>query len=120
MGAIFKGTTLAVSFEGFTYTGYVAESLTVSYPNGNVEVLHDADGATMTKILQDPAEKIECTLIILAAGTITPPIDGATVGLIPAVGSLTSFMSEGSSTTHAPGATRLNLSLIKESGMTYA
>jgi len=119
MAAIFKGTTVAVSFEGFVYTGYVAESLTISHPNGNVEVIRDADGATLTKIFQDPAEKIEATLVILAAGSITPPIDGATVGVIPAVGSLTSFMSEGSSATHAPGATRLNLSLIKEGSMTY-
>jgi len=119
MAAVFKGTTVAVSFAGFSYTGYVAESLTISYPDGNVEVLHDADGATQTKIFQDPGEKLECTLIILAAGTITPPIDGATVGLVPAIGSLTSFMSEGSSATHGPGATRLNLSLIKEGSMTY-
>ena len=121
MTAIQKGTTLMISFGSFVYTGFVGEDLTVSYPDGNVEVLHNADGATMTKIFQDPRFKLDATLLILdATGTINPPIDGATVGLIPHMGTLTSFMSEGSSARFAAGATRLSLSVIKEDSMTYA
>ena len=109
-----------ISFGSFAYTGYIAEDVTVSYPDGNVEVLHDASGATITKIFMDPSFKLEATCIIIgASGSITPPIDGATVGLIPHAGSLTSFMSSGSSCKLAAGAARLSLSLIKESSMSY-
>jgi len=120
MAAIQKGTTIKISFGSFAYTGYVAEDVTISYPNGNVEVLRDADGATMTKILMDPSTKIDATVLILTTGSIDPPVDGATVGLIPATGSLTSFMSLGSTARHVAGATRLSLSLIKETSMTYS
>lgn len=108
-----------VSFGSFAYTGYVAEDVTVSSPNGNVEIIKNADGATMTKIFMDPSLKIDATVVILAAGSITPPIDGATVGLIPPGGTLISFMSSGSSAKHSAGATRLSLSLIKEGSMSY-
>ncbi len=121
MPAVQKGTTLKVSFGSFVYTGYVAEDVTVSYPNGNVELVPDADGASMTKILMDPATKLEVTAVILdATGSIDPPADGDTVGLDTPGGTLTSFMSEGSSTKHAAGATKLSLSLIKEDSITYA
>lgn len=119
MPAVIKGTTIKVSFGSFIYTGYVAEDVTVSYPDGNKEVIKDADGATLAKIFMDPATKIDATVIVLAAGSIDPPTDGETVGLIPPTGSLTSFMSEGSTARHVPGATRLSLSLIKETSMTY-
>lgn len=120
MAAVIKGTTIMISFGSFVYTGYVAESVTVTSPDGNKEEIRDADGAMMTKIFMDPSMKIEATVTILSTGSIAPPIDGATVGIIPPTGSLTSFMSEGSSATHTPGATKLSLSLIKETSMTYA
>ena len=119
MALTIKGTTVSVGYGSLAYTGYVAEDLTVSYPDGNVEVIRDADGATMTKLFQDPAIKLDLTVVILATGSIDPPADGDTVGLIPATGSLTSFMSDGSSARHTAGATRLSLSLIKETSMTY-
>jgi hypothetical protein len=115
-----KGTTLMISFGSFVYTGYIAQSVTVSYPDGNVEVLRNADGATVTKIFQDPSLKLDCDLIILgASGTIVPPVDGATVGLIPHSGTITSFMSLGSQAKFSSGATIMSLSLIKETSMTY-
>jgi len=120
MAAIQKGTTLMVSFGSFVYTGYVAQDVTISYPNGNVEIIRNVDGATLTKIFMDPAFKLDATLVILdATGSINPPIDGATVGLIPHMGTITSFMSEGSSAGFSAGATRLALSVIKEDSMTY-
>ena len=120
MAAVLKGTTVLISFGSFVYTGYVAEDITVSYPDGNVEIIKNADGATMTKIFMDPSTKIEITVVILSTGSSDPPIDGATVGLTPPKGTLTSFMSQGSSSKFGPGATRLSLSLIKEGSMTYS
>jgi hypothetical protein len=120
MAAIQKGTTLLISFGSFVYTGYVAEDITVSYPDGNVEVIKNADGATMTKIFMDPSTKIDATVVILSGtGQADPPIDGAAVGIIPPKGTLTTFMSMGSSSKFAAGATRLSLALVKENSMTY-
>lgn len=120
MTAVQKGTTLMISFGSYAYTGYVPESLTVSYPNGNVEVIRDADGATMTKILMDPAASVKGTFVILgASGSITPPIQGATVTLTPPQGTSTAYYCESGETAFAAGATRLTLDLIKETSMTY-
>jgi len=120
MAAVQKGTELSIGFGSFAYTGYVASDVTVTYPNGNVETIPDADGATMTKILMDPSAKIEADVVILAAGSIDPPIDGATVTLTPPSGESTNYMSEGSSAKHSVGATKLSLSLIAEDSMTYS
>lgn len=120
MAATLKGMTVEVSFASFLYTGYVAEDVVLSYPNGNIEVIPDADGATMTKIFMDPGTKIEATVVILSAGSIDPPADGDAVGIDIPDGTLTTFMSEGSSARHVAGATRLSLSLIKETSMTYS
>lgn len=120
MSATVKGTTLMISFGSFSYTGYVAQSVTVTYDDGNVEIIKDASGATMTKIFMDPFLKLDCDLIILGAtGSIVPPAKGATVGLIPTSGSLTSFMCDNGTCKHSPGAAILSLSLIKETSMTY-
>ncbi len=120
MAAILKGTTIKISFGSFSYVGYVPEDVTLSYPNGNVEVIKDADGATQTKVLMDPATKVDLTVVILTAGSITPPIVGATVGLIPPSGTLTSFYVESADAKFSAGATRLTMSLIKEGSMTYS
>jgi len=119
MAATQKGTELKIGFGSFAYTGFVAEDVTVSYPDGNVEVIKNADGATMTKIFMDPAKKIEATVVVLSTASIDPPIDGATVTLTPPGGTSTAYMSMGSSSKHTAGATRLSLSLIKETSMTY-
>jgi len=119
MSATQKGTSLKVGFGGYTYTSYVPEDATVTYPDGNVEILKDADGATMTKIFMDPATKLDITVIVeSAAGSIDPPTDGEYVTLTPPTGSETIFMSMGSTAKHTAGATRLSLSLIKETSMT--
>jgi hypothetical protein len=121
MSATQKGTTLMISFGSFTYTGYVPEGMTLSFPNLNVEVLRDKDGATQTKILMDPAQKISGTFIILgASGSITPPSEGGSVGLIPPQGTLTTYYVEAADSKFAAGATRLTLELIKETSMTYS
>jgi len=121
MAATQKGTTLLVSFGSFVYTGYVAESVTVSYPNGNVETIRNADGATMTKIFMDPATRIDLEVVCLGAnGSSDAPADGAAVGIITPKGTLTTFMSDGSSASFTHGATKLSLKLLKEDSMTYS
>lgn len=120
MAATQKGTTLLISFGSFVYTGYVAEAVTVSYPDGNVETIRNADGATMTKIFMDPATRIDLEVVCLGAGgSSDAPVDGAAVGIIPPKGTLTTFMSEGSSSSFSAGAVKLSLKLIKETSMTY-
>jgi len=117
MAATQKGTTLLISFGSFLYTGYIAEDVTVSYPDGNVEIIKNADGATITKIFMDPSTKIDTTVIILSTGSADPPKDNQAVGIIPPKGTLTTFMSLGSTAKHGAGATRLSLGLILEDSM---
>src|SRR3990167_3389424 len=106
MSAIILGTTLKVSFGSFAYTGYVAESVSDSYDDNNLETIKDANGATMTKIFMDPVRKLDCELVILgASGSITAPAKGATLGLIPPQGTLTSFMVESAKVSFKDGAT---------------
>lgn len=112
MAATQKGTTLKIGFGSFAYTGYVAENVTVSKPNENVEVIKDADGATMTKILMDPKIKIAMTVVILdAAGSITPPLEGAKVTLVPPDGTSADFNCESAEVKHSAGATRLTMTI---------
>ena len=120
MAAVIKGTTVEIGFGSLAYSGYVAESADHSFPSGNKEEIRDANGAMHTKILMDPITKLDLTVVILAAGSIEPPADGVAVSVALPSGTLTTFMSEGSSASHSAGATRLNLSLIKEDAMTYA
>jgi hypothetical protein len=118
MAATIKGTTLAISYGSFSFTGYVPEDVTLSFPDGNIEVVRDADGATMTKILQDPTQKLDITVV--TTSNITPPIQGAIVSLTPPQGTATSYYVESAEARFTSGATRLSLSLIKETSMTYA
>jgi len=118
MAAIQKGTTLKIGLGSFVYTGYVASNVTVTYPNGKVEVHEDADGATLTKIFMNPMTRIEFDLVVLgASGSTDAPIDGAAVGIIPPKGTLTTFMSDGSSGSFGPGATKMSLKLVLEDSM---
>lgn len=117
MAATIKGTTLAISYGSFSFTGYVPEDITLSFPNGNVEVVHDKDGATMTKILQDPTQKLDITVV--TTSNITPPAQGEIVSLTPPQGTATSYFVESAEARFTSGATRLSLSLIKETSMSY-
>lgn len=119
MAQIQKGTTVKVGFGSFSYTGYVPEDATLSYPNGNVEVIKDANGATQTIIAMDPAKQQDVTLIILAAGAIDPPIEQSIISLTPNWGAATSFRVLSASVKFVAGASRLSLSLIKEDSMSY-
>jgi hypothetical protein len=120
MAATQKGTTLKISFGSFAYTGYIAQDLTHSKDDENVEINRNADGATVNKIFMDPSTKITLNLLIAdTSGSITPPTKGASVGLIPPTGTLATFMVDSAEVAHAAGATKLSLTLIKEDSMTY-
>jgi hypothetical protein len=121
MSAVQKGTELKVSFGAYSYASYVPEEISIEHPNGNVEIHRNADGATMTKIFMDPSTKLSGTFLIeAAAGSITPPIEGATVTLTPPQGTSTAYMAEaGCSVKFSAGAAKLSLNLIKEGSMTY-
>jgi hypothetical protein len=120
MAATQKGTTLKITFGSYVYTGYVPENMTVSYPDGNVKVIRDADGATMTKILMDPGQRVTGTFVILgASGSVIPPIQGASVKLTPPTGTSTTYYCESAETAFSAEETKLTLTLIKEDSMTY-
>ena len=121
MAATQKGTTLMISFGSYVYTGYIPESMTVSYPNGNVKVIRDQHGATYNKILMDPAQRVTGTFIIIgASGSVIPPIEGATVTLTPPTGTSTSFYCESAEVAFAAEESRLTMTLLKETSMTYS
>lgn len=120
MAAVQKGTTLMITYGSFAYTGYIPEDLTLSFGNSNIEVIRDEAGATKTKILMDPDQQIKGTFVILgASGSIVPPAVGASVGLTPPQGTLTTYYVVSADAKFAAGATRLTLDLIKETSVTY-
>src|SRR3990167_1845186 len=118
MAQVLKGTTVLVGFRSWSWTGFVPESVRVSYPNKNVQEVPDANGATQTKILMDPSTKISLDVII-TTGSYDPPIHGEIVSLTPPKGAPVSFFVESAETTHIPGALKLSLEMVKEDSMSY-
>lgn len=122
-----KGTALMVSFGSgsggaFVYTGYVPEDgLTWKKPAGNVKPITDENGATLTKIIQDPRDEFKMSLMIKASGgTVVPPIVGAAITITnPAAVSITCMVTD-AEMSFSRTETKLSLSLIKESSMTYS
>ena len=114
MAAVQIGTKLKIGFGGNTYANTYAEEVTVSKPNGNVEVIKDELGATLTKILMDPGTKISGTFVLADAASIDPPAEGDTV----TIGTVTGYC-ESAEAKFKDGATRLTMTIIKEDSMTY-
>lgn len=120
MAATQKGTTLKIAFGSYVYTGYVPETMTVSYPNGNVKVIRNADGATMTKILMDPGMRVTGSFVILgASGSVIPPKEGDSITMTPPTGTSTTYYCESAETVFGEADTKLTLTLMKEDSMTY-
>lgn len=121
MAATQLGTELKIAFGSFSYTGYVPQDAELSFPELNEEVIRDGDGATHTRILQDPSQRLSITAVILSAsGSVTPPAHGDTVTLTPPQGTETKYMCDTASTSFTSGATRLSMELVKEDSMTYS
>lgn len=116
-----KGETLKVGFGSFAYVGYVPEDgLTWAKPAGNKVPVTDENGATLTKIIMDPRDVFTMTLIIKdTGGSITPPIEGATVEITDPAGNALSCMNDDASVAFAREHSRLTMTLIKEASMTY-
>lgn len=116
-----KGEVLKVGFGSFAYTGYVPEDgLTWKKP-GNIETVTDENGATLTKIISDPRDEFDLTLIIKnTSGSITPPITGAKVDITNPAGSSVSTMCVEGSVQFSRSYAKLQLSLVKEDSMTYS
>ena len=121
MALVQLGTTVAVGFGTFTYTGYVPEDgLTWKQPAGNVEEITDVHGAMQTKLIMDPRQEFGLSVIIHAAGTIVPPIQGATLAIKNPMGTTVTCMVNDATATFIRGATKLALDLVKEGSMTYS
>jgi hypothetical protein len=116
-----KGEVLKVGFGSFAYTGYIPEDGLKWKKPGDVEAVKDENNATITKIITDPRDEFEMSLIIKnTSGSITPPITGATVTITNPAGSSVACMCADADVTLARSYAKLTLSLVKEDSMTYS
>jgi len=108
-----KGTAFKVGFAGKVYTGYSMEGVKIE-PQAQVDVIKGEDSETITKIISDPAEKITFSALIKSTGSLTPPIIGAAISI-----DSVSYMVEASSVSYERGISKLDVTGIKETSMTY-
>ena len=117
-----KGTALKVGFGSFAYTGYLPEDgLSWAKPLLNETIVKDEDNLTITKILSDPANVFNMTLIIKnVGGSITPPAKGDPITITDPGGATLVCMTVDANVAFARDQSRLKLSLIKEDSMSYS
>ncbi len=116
-----KGEVLKVGFGSFAYAGYIPEDGLKWKKPGDVEAVKDENNATITKIITDPRDEFEMSLIIKnTSGSITPPITGAAVTITNPAGSSVTAMCVDADVTLARSYAKLTLSLVKEDSMTYS
>ena len=122
MAAVNLGTACKISFGSFAYTGYLPEDgLTWGKAAGNIEEITDENGDMFAKIVMGPGDQISGSLIIKnVTGSITPPIDGATITITDPAGGALVGMSQGSTVVFSRGVSKLNLNMVKETGITYS
>lgn len=116
-----KGEVLQVGFDSFAYTGYVPEDGFTWKKPGNVEEVTDENGATLTKIITNPRDEFEMSLIIKnTGGSTTPPITGATVTITDPAGASVACMCVDAAVELARSYAKLKMTLVKEASMTYS
>lgn len=112
--AVFKGQTVAIGFGGHTYSGYIMEEAVLS-ATGETEVIKNEDNATGTVIDWDPGRRLKISALIKTALPTTDPLPkGSTV----AINSI-NWRIEDSEVTLVRSASKLTMTMIKETSMTY-
>ena len=122
MAAVNLGTACKISFGSFAYTGYLPEDgLTWGKAAGNIEEITDEDGDMFAKIVMGPGDQLSGSFVIKdSGGSVTPPIDGATVTVTDPANVELKGMSQGSTVVFSRGVSKLNLNMVKETGIVYA
>lgn len=109
-----QGALVMIGFKGNTYTGYFMD--TVGHEDtGDIAEVRDENDATATKIISNPGSRIKVAMIAKDAAT---PLtinkgDGITVNMI-------TYMVEDRNISYSRGATRVEITAIKEDSMTYS
>lgn len=114
-----KGTVILVGFGSFVYTGYVVDDGLTDTRVAEEAVIKDTNNATMTVFLSDPAQEIKFAAFILGTATVTPPIQGAGVSIVPPAGTATVYRTQSATVTYSRLAAKLDFGGRKESSMTY-
>lgn len=108
-----------IAYGAFAYTGYCPESIS-SEPQGEVENVF-CDGSLLTSIVRNLGSRISGTLIILNAGSLTPPAVGTILTITPPEGTEGKYMAQpGCKVDSTVGAARLTIVADKYDGATYA
>lgn len=115
MAATQLGSDLKIGFGSNTYANCLMESFTTEAVDGNVEEIPDEDGASETVILMNPGTQISFTAVIKDAGSLTPPAIGSSITINSVV-----YRCLSSSVAQTVGASRVSISAIKETSMTYS
>ena len=107
-----------IAFGDFAYTGYAPETIKVKNV-GDVQHFF-ADGAHLTSLTMNKGTQIQADLIILNAGSLTPPAKGSVVSITPPQGTAVAYFTEDAEVTSSAGVAKLSYTGIKHDGTTYA
>lgn len=103
-----------IGFKGNTYTGYFMD--TVGHEDtGDIAEVRDENDATATKIISNPGTRLKVAMIAKDAATplVINKGDGVEINSV-------TYMVEDRNISYSRGATRVEMTVIKEGSMTYA
>ena len=116
------GTAVEVGFQGLIATGYLPEDgFQYVKSFSNMEEITDVNGATRTKVRTNPNVEWSGTLVV-DSGTSWEIGEGDTLAITAPGGTPTALIAEvqtGTSVTFNRGAIKLQITLRKETSMTY-
>lgn len=108
-----------IAYGAFAYTGYCPENIS-SEGLGNIENVF-CDGSLLASIISNIGNRISGTLIILNAGSLTPPAVGSVLTITPPEGTEGKYLAQpGCKVDSTTGAARLTIVAEKYVGATYA